>query len=78
MTAKNSVFKLIEIEYDDGVPSQYPFKVYGEETGFYTSLDKVEDILKDDQDKNDPDYIPISKFKFCYLVYEYALDDVSY
>ena len=75
MTTENTIFKLIEIEYCDKKP-QYPlFGVSKSTLGYFFSLEKAEQAMKNNIEENDNGRQNTS---FGFLIEEYALDVPSY
>ena len=67
MTNKTSIFKLIEIEYRDDNP-QYPlFEVFRNTIGYFTSLEKAEQVMKEYTEED----------CFGFLIEEYIIDQPS-
>ena len=76
MTKQNTIFKLIEIEYCTDDNPQYPeFDVYRTVVGYFSSLEKAEQIMN--KEKHNKSRNPEYKF-FGFLIEEYALDITGY
>lgn len=76
MIKQNTIYKLTEIEYCTDDNPQYPeFDVYRTIVGYFSSLEKAEQIMNEEKriKSRNPEY----KF-FGFLIEEYALDIVGY